>query len=512
MRGRVFLVAMAAALALAGAARSEGFPGCNLVRPDARPLPGPEAYPWKGAEVVDGAQIKAPKDLDRYAGKAIIVREANLAGADFSGAKLSNVCFAGGDLSGVRWGGSENRQLAFVGVNLKGASLRGARFEHSRFSAVQLDNVDARSAVLTGSIIDPHSMGGLDLRFADLTDALVWCGIYSGEACDWGDQDKDRDVDARGALFVRATLHLGLNWLMEGAYLQDAAVPLRDVDRLRQARVVGSITLNARDHGPVPATLTASELRDLLGHWRAKGPSFDCSDARTPVERRLCWPGQFGYWPLASKDAALDRAYAEALAAHAVEPSEQQRWLASRDRCLAPTENDPDKCLEALYDARLDELGRRLATSAWFKPGAKAVFLYGDIPVDEAFRSTPLYRKLLPVIAADARNAVIVEVIDAEHVQARGWGVGGNGHSCSLDSQEPFRLDPKTGWFGGPRQQRKDDKRTWEDVIRFEGRHALVNDQDDSDHVTCGARADFKSWLTLAPITAEELDAWAPGR
>lgn len=94
------------------------------------------------------------------------------------------------------------------------------------------------------------------------------------------------------------------------------------------------------------------------------GPSFNCTKARTQVERAIC-----GDAVISKLDFALAQTYADAAAEmqpddKAAFKSSQRNWLKARDAaCLnRQQENNPDKqeistCLVAVYHQRLSEIG-----------------------------------------------------------------------------------------------------------------------------------------------------------
>jgi uncharacterized protein len=82
------------------------------------------------------------------------------------------------------------------------------------------------------------------------------------------------------------------------------------------------------------------------------GPSFDCGQAASPVEKTICDSIGFG---LAEKDAMLAQLYRGLKDAPGQEslPQSQRDWMAARDRC-----NTDEKCLSEVYETRIEELAK----------------------------------------------------------------------------------------------------------------------------------------------------------
>jgi len=96
----------------------------------------------------------------------------------------------------------------------------------------------------------------------------------------------------------------------------------------------------------------------LAGAYTAAGaPSFDCSDARTPVERSICSSAE-----LSDLDNEIARSYATVLAASGPAARDellrsQRAWLSRRNRC-----GDDSGCLAKSMRNRLAELTRAVSS------------------------------------------------------------------------------------------------------------------------------------------------------
>ena len=96
----------------------------------------------------------------------------------------------------------------------------------------------------------------------------------------------------------------------------------------------------------------------LSGAAAAAAPGFDCRQARSAVERRICASAG-----LSQRDAELNRLYrriqaetagVEGVSGHRIDPlaAGQAGWLAERDACA------DEACLLRVYDRRIAELRR----------------------------------------------------------------------------------------------------------------------------------------------------------
>jgi hypothetical protein len=141
------------------------------------------------------------------------------------------------------------------------------------------------------------------------------------------------------------------------------------------------------------------------------------------------------------------------------------------------------------------------------------------VDFDPAFRSKPLYRRLVPVLAGNPDARVLVTVRRDGRIDAHGDAVSGGGHLCGLNA-EGLRLDRRTGWYSGPHKPWESDPPQWRSrpmpVLRIRGEWAEANVHSDadgrdprsSDYVMCGARAGFGKMLRL-PLTSAEAMRWS---
>ncbi|MCI4661362.1 MAG: pentapeptide repeat-containing protein [Neomegalonema sp.] len=98
---------------------------------------------------------------------------ADLKGADFTGAQLSQTDLSGADLSGALLQGAWLDQADLSGARLIGAQLSQARMSDARLPAAQLDQADLSWSTLLRADLSGASLRAADLSGVDLTDAQL---------------------------------------------------------------------------------------------------------------------------------------------------------------------------------------------------------------------------------------------------------------------------------------------------------------------------------------------------
>ena len=110
---------------------------------------------------------------------------------------------------------------------------------------------------------------------------------------------------------------------------------------------------------PFAIAVAASGLALTLAPTSASAASFDCTRARTGVERTIC-----GNRPLEDRDVkmatlySVNRQLAGGMGALGAIADRQRDWLAERNRCGANS-----ACLRTAYDRRIGELERGVQAS-----------------------------------------------------------------------------------------------------------------------------------------------------
>jgi hypothetical protein len=145
------------------------------------------------------------------------------------------------------------------------------------------------------------------------------------------------------------------------------------------------------------------------------------------------------------------------------------------------------------------------------------LFVQPDVHFASAFRSHPLFARILPVLIDGASGRLLVRVNANGTIDADGDAVGGNAHLCSLGA-EGLSPDRSTGWYSGPYEGDADTPAALRGrpmpVLRFLGEIAQVYrngqggfegspDPRGSDYASCGARASFGD-LVRVPVTEAE--------
>lgn len=97
----------------------------------------------------------------------ISLADADLRGANLTGARLRRAKLVGADLRGATLAGA---RLAYA--KLSRADLRGVDLSRATLASADLSDADLTGADLTRATLGSANLGGVDLRGADLTDAV----------------------------------------------------------------------------------------------------------------------------------------------------------------------------------------------------------------------------------------------------------------------------------------------------------------------------------------------------
>lgn len=469
---------------------------------------------------VDGAAIAgagALAALRRERGAALItVVGGDFAGANFAGQRLTNICFIETNLSGSRWRGAQADGIGFIRANVARADLTEARLAGILIRGSQMAGADASGADLGAGKVDggwEGSFDGMRMDRANLTGFRFDCGITVADGC-----PLDRRISMRGANLTSADL--ADYWLesdYEGARVDRTLVSFGQLRDLARANIAGPVLVEG---GDLAVALSPAEYRLVLPAIRdsstAATPSFDCARARSEVERRICLPIGAS---LRLDDRNLAGLYRQALARDPSVAAAQRAWLRERDRCARQPEVEKDHCIYQAYDRRRSELIARIGPPDWVRPGALALFVEQQVELDEGFRKTPLYQRLIPALKGAASARVVVRVNADGSIDASGDAVGANAHLCSLGA-ERMRLDPASGWFSAPDQPEIEAPPQWRGkpipVLRLYGdrlevwrggQSGFVEGEDPraGDYASCGVRAAFPEMIRV-PISQAEAE------
>lgn len=362
----------------------------------------------------------------------------------------------GGDFSRAPFNGRRLRNFCFIGTNFTDSDWRGA--ETSGVGFIHSD--------FSGAWLDRSRMRGLLLDTVKLDGATALGADWRGGRLQGGQMGSLKRVRLDGADLRGFRVDCGGG--MDSACLSYwGEISLRGAD-LRGAYVD---TLRAEVDW-TGATLggTRVSLRQLpeIGPARRLGPLIvragDIEASLSPAEFRTLQPFVRG----------------------------------SRDSLPRPGAGDPPSGL---------------------RPGSTSLFVETSVQFGRPFRTTPLFRRLVPVLAANPISRILVTVRRDGRIDVEGDAVGGGDHICGLDAKG-LRLDRATGWYSGPHKPWERDPPEWRDrpmpVIRLRGDwaeayihgHADRRDPRFSDYITCGARAGFGDMIRL-PLTSAEARRWS---
>ena len=366
------------------------------------------------------------------------------------------ILIAGGSFRGADFRGARLHNVCFLGTDLIGSDWRGALAPGIAFAR----------ADLTGARLEDARMPGILLREPTLKDADASRADFSGGVLNGGWEGSLENLRLDGADLSGFRFDCGITI--------DDGCPLE------------------RDISFRGANLTGAAIDSYWGSGGFEGARIDRTIVALPQ--------------------LLDLADAEIAGPVIVRGGDSTLALGREDyRALLPH-------IEIAGEPEIDAPDAATRPPAWARPGTVALFVGGPVEFDDAFRSTTLYRRLLPVIVGAAWSRLVARVNPDGTIDARGDAIGGNAHLCSL-AGNGLALDRAAGWYSGPQTPQENDPAEWRErpmrVLRFHGDRALVwknghaggqhvdGDSRYSDYASCGARAGFSEMVRVPVGEAE---------
>lgn len=465
-----------------------------------------EHEPAADVRTVDGTGIRSPEALIKAVGQGAIVQGGSFVGWNFSRMALSNACFVEADLSRSDWTEARAAGIGFIKSNLTDAVLTGIRAPGALFRDANLTNVRAEKADFSGGKLEggwfDGSVDGLNLDGANLSGFEFSCGITLSDGCPL--YSSDMPMSARGANLSGAKLssfhRYGLNDVeLDGALLDRTEISPAQLASLKGRMITHPLVLVG---GDARTELTAAEAQSLaddvaIADPGVRDPSFDCAKAASVAERTICLPDNRD---LADADRLLAKTFAQARARNPQLVAEQRQWLKQRDACMG--QEFPADCLRTAYATRQGQLLGALGESNWLKPGEAALFVDDELPVSDAMRQTPLFKRLAPLLAQASMGYAYIERTADGRYDASGESIGANAHTCTLGAAG-LSLDPLTGWYG----VRDSESNRRIRVVQIDGDWLRVfadghpygeEAEGSSDYASCGARAAFGPMRRIA--------------
>jgi uncharacterized protein YjbI with pentapeptide repeats len=401
---------------------------------------------------IDGTSLTTPEAVRaalREVGDEVpLINGGNFSGWDFAALKLplANVCLYMSNLKGSKWDDAEYSGIGFIEANLDGATFKGAKFDQILLRSTNLANVSMVGASLRKGLFDGGWQGSVEnwnLTGADLSGFTFSCGITVGDGC---------PLDRNGVKFVQtnltgADISSYVFWGgadYSGAILNGTKLAPRQLPELSDASFAGPVFLVG---GTDAAQLTPGEIAELQRQNaevanRDENPSFLCAKAISPVEKLIC--GEYES-ELRRKDRQMAGLYTIIRPKNPAIVDSQKKWLVKRNLC-----RDRD-CLDGQYEERIGVMLTLLGEPEVLKPGEAALFINDTIEFPDAFRTTPLFGKITPVLVGASMGEVVLERLADGSYTISGESVGGNAHLCSVGG-DGLRYNAKTGWFSGPRE------------------------------------------------------------
>jgi uncharacterized protein YjbI with pentapeptide repeats len=372
------------------------------------------------------------------------------------------------DFSGRDLAGENFRGKVLIDVKFKGANLQRADFTEAIICANDLTNANLTAAHLDRALIG----GATILKSANFTNA-------SARALNIADASGDIRIDGTDLRAARIMCDpdevrcLGENVefiSMAGADLRGATIshlccaspglstakldgvttqfngytPMDFAPLAAGIRKAGRITF-IPDYGisAVKTEFTGTELGKLsalVGQMRSESahPSFDCSRARSAVEKAICTEPR-----LAALDSGMNWLW-RGVEHTPQEISAQREWLTARGNCPPPPSHwiefwvapfispaDPQGCIAFAYLERIRQLAPK---SSQIAPGSGTYTTDEPLELPKGKTST-LAEKFL--MARGLReDEISVANLENSAGKISGSGVWTNGHLCSLDASQ----------------------------------------------------------------------------
>ncbi|MBV7257959.1 pentapeptide repeat-containing protein [Erythrobacter crassostreae] len=454
-------------------------------------------------EYLDGAELHTP-DMLRAALKRIrssehsgaktpvvLIARGNFDGWLFQGTNPDNlpVCFNQSSLAGSNWENADYPGVGFLQSDLTDANFRRARIENAIFHDSALTNAIMQDAFIKGGRFSgswARSVTNWDLSGSDLTQFVFDCGITIGDGC-----TLERDgIKFAYANLEKADISSFPTWGtadFDGAVFKSTKIAPKQIRYLVGINPVGTIVLHG---GNERSYLTKSHFQQL--HALSKivveeksEPSFQCSDARTIVEKLIC--GEYET-RLRTLDRRMTFLYTNGWPHHSPGLQPQRAWLKERNKC-----EDAD-CVETAYNDRINAVLAANGEPMFLDLGESAYFIPDTIGLPKSIIGSELYERIVPAVAGEAMASVrITRELDGTY-SAIGQSIGANAHICSL-SGTSLSFDSTSGWFSST----DEGSNSWPlfQIIRDEltiyknGRFSDSRPENSSAFVSCGARAYF---------------------
>ena len=452
----------------------------------------------------DGTKITSPEQIASYSeaagDKTILIEGGNFSRWVFTGVELSNICFVETDLSRSDWTGTKAPGVGFIRSNMKSAGMIGARMQDILIRSSNFSRVDAKAADWSSGKLDGGWDGdvqGLNIDAANLTGFKFDCGITVSDGC----PINRSGISARGTKLAFADLSsFGFyDANLTGAILNQTVISPRQLTDFKDARNMGAVFLSGGDEKVMVLPETwAVLMASALAAEENDAPSFDCSKARTAIEKEIC--GEYNS-DMRQYDRQIAALYKLVRKQNGSVKASQKTWLKQRDACGA--EPYPIDCLRRSYDQRVGQLIGLLGEPDWLNPGEEALFVEEVLPLTKEVVESLSYQQLIPILAGEARSSMLVGRSVDGGIYATGDAVGANAHICTIRIKG-LRFDPATGWYGLSEVRNGVVKsfpvlRYYDEKIEIYegGKFRGGDDSPAMNHVSCGARARFPPMVSM---------------
>jgi uncharacterized protein YjbI with pentapeptide repeats/uncharacterized protein len=382
-----------------------------------------------------------------------LIEGQDWSGQDLAGKSLSGKVLVDVKLKGANLRGADLTQAVICGSDLTGADLTGAHLDRTLIGgSTKLSGANFTSASARAMRIADAS-GDIRIDRADLREASIICDPDDSVRCLGNGVTFVSMIgaDLRGAVIDRLCCSApGLaTTQLDGVTTHLNGYADTDMDFVQLAAGAGKsgrITFMPDDgYSGRTTKFTGEELRQLAPVFNqmqsaSARPSFDCSRARTKVERAICADPK-----LAALDSALSWLWERV--EHTPERiAAQKKWLGARVNCPPPAEDlsvvalsqfsfassvDREGCIGLAYAERIKQLAPVSAPAA-IDGGTYTT----DRPLEPPQgRSSALAKKFL-MARGFRQDEITVQDLGNGARKISGYGSWANGHQCGFEAKD----------------------------------------------------------------------------
>jgi uncharacterized protein YjbI with pentapeptide repeats len=371
-------------------------------------------------------------------GKTIVINGGDFSGKKFGNDNFSNICFLGTNLSNTRWSKSRADGAGFIDTNLTGATFDRVSLTYVLFRNATLAKADASGAKLSYGQLDggwDTSMAGLRLENAQMMGFRFQCGTSSSDGCSF---DR-KQINLRGANLSGASLSSFSVWdaNLVDVILNNTEIALDQIPQYANAHITGPLLVRSASKR---ASLSPEAFRIALVALSADSASSDteCNNPDTPLLQIFCQTGQSSlrtnrddvnrlYESMSIRSAKADGTIITVTAPG----KDQDKYLTSLRKCALKGEDVAITCITEKMAKRRAVLVAALSERSPLEQDARALFVSAETPLVKAVSRDPRLASLTPLLIGAAPKFLLAYRDDDNLLNARGVSQSADGAQCT---------------------------------------------------------------------------------